>query len=401
MKQYLILLWIVTAGVATCWGQQATLNNDEYNAWKIGYVPYKIKAIQSINDYLSIAKDTTLPRARFQDEIIVVESRIGNTIEQVWYGNKLKKYVVLSQEKLLAVFSTSFLETIQDRSKYYYISFDALGVSDDDLTSVEYLNTTWWTNQMRNELDVSSFRMDFYITGSDLHAEASMGDEFIGLPSWIGGFSRVGIVHPNFRLGIQSPCLTQPLWGKDHKVLNGGWGGYGAVNLDNFRFGCAMSVKTDNSYDPSIIDKEDIRYAGYQVYASYSPTVWNESWGTGRVSVGFTYVSARYVRDRGDGVYRNQILPVAQRVTLADSLRETWKDIGSPLVRFEYVTPAGSNSYSTVEFYTQYANLALSTSIMINVNKALGFGILIHENFTNSNVYDQGLYIFPSFRLRF
>jgi hypothetical protein len=253
---------------------------------------------------------------------------------------------------------------------------------------------------MQNELDASSFRIDFFIPGSDLHAEASVGDEFIGLPSWIGGFSRAGIVHPNFRLGLQGPCPTQPLWQKDHKTLNGGWGGYGAVNLEDFRFGCAVSVKQNGDYDPSITDKSDIRYAGYQVYAAYSPTVWNESWGAGRVWVGFTYMNVRFVQDNGGDVYGRQIIPLAKRTTVADSLNDDWKQIGSPLVRFEYVTPAGSRPYSTMEFYAQYANLALTGSMFINVSKSIGFGVLVHDNLSNEG-YDKGTYVFPSFRLRF
>ena len=65
-----------------------------------------------------------------------------------------------------------------------------------------------------------------------------MGDEYIGLPAWLGGFSRVGILHPNFRFGIQMPNQIEPLYGNKW-ALNGAWGGYGALNLESFRIGIA------------------------------------------------------------------------------------------------------------------------------------------------------------------
>jgi hypothetical protein len=372
--------------------QNVELNTEEYFSWRISYTPYKIKAIQAINDYRSLANDTTLPRGRFQDDLIIIQSRISGNIEQVWYGERSKRLNIISHEKVEAVFSRSFIETILDRNKYYYLNFDAFTDKNSQQRSADYLYSTWWGSLPQNEISSDPTRLSFIIPGSDLHLETTMGDEYIGLPAWLGGFSRVGILHPNFRFGLQMPNQIGPLYGNKW-ALDGAWGGYGALNLESFRIGIAGAYEADHSTYYSVTNKQNIRYLGLQVYANYSPLYWNEDWGAGRLWIGVTYVRATYGSEDSSGNF------IPQQTT-----GTTAHDIASPLIRFEYVTSANEQGYSRFETYVQIANMSATCSLALNLSKYLCIGVIGHYNFSyveNIELYQRGLYIFPIIRFRF
>ncbi len=95
----------------------------EYMAWQVEHVPYKLRLVQQIDDYLLLSQDT-IPRATVGDMFIIIKSRImGRGIRQIRYGRPGRPMTILDRSKLYQVFSESFVRTLMDKEKYYFIEW--------------------------------------------------------------------------------------------------------------------------------------------------------------------------------------------------------------------------------------------------------------------------------------
>ena len=284
MKKYTIFIYLILFGASLDAKDNEILDPRMYNVWTIEELALKMMIQEEINYYVNANPEDSMKQINYGDKIIIIESKKNlYNIYQLRYGNS-GNYQSIDGKKIKWVLPEKLISTITDEEKFYYYNSDDSYIRDieNSLEKEFFSNQFHWTN---TDIHVSiankkPFFDRFIYPISPANAlSIKVGDELLGYPGDSKGMMNLGLLSPNYELGIQLPTLGVPgdntahfilEEGNDNPYLQGGIGGYGKVLLNQLQVQLTFADMGENKLTrDNVKDSIFVDYLSLSVFGGY------------------------------------------------------------------------------------------------------------------------------------
>lgn len=213
-----------------------------HEAWTIEYLPYKILVQDAITKFRSSSDEyeKAIDKIEPGDRIILVRSQLEkDLIYQMWYGGG-NSFTVITSEMVDWIFGATLQTELLDRDSYFNIGTTEVFETDEPNKTYDYLlNKHTWCND-NIDISLSAWKLKIDKLGHESRVIVRWGNTGIGMPNAQMGVLSAGLFTKNYEIGFHIPSplpsFTEIVLEEnpDYQGLQGGIGGYGRFNYEDY-----------------------------------------------------------------------------------------------------------------------------------------------------------------------